>query len=122
MHERSSKKRREDLIDSVVEAFTMDRTLSGLLNVAVCEHSSDDLEANPESRVVVVTTTKVHYHEPAGYTSRVRLILTSTGKYCIQVKFTLPVIIFRSSSIIIIAYVGSAELSRKWRNIKRRGI
>ena len=84
--ERSSKKRREDFIDAVVDALTVDHTLSGLLNVAVYEHCSDDLEVTPEGRVVVVTPNKVHYHEPAGYTSRVKMILTSTGSYCIQVN------------------------------------
>ena len=41
--------RREDFVDSVVKAFTVDRDLSGLLNVAVYEHGSDDLGATPEA-------------------------------------------------------------------------
>ena len=41
--------RREDFVDSVVKAFTVDRALSGLLNVAVYEHGSDDLEATPKA-------------------------------------------------------------------------
>ena len=82
-HERSSKKRREDLVDSAVEALTVDHALSAVLNVAVYEHSSDDLEATPEGQVVVLTP---NYHEPAGYTSHVRMTLTSTDSYCIQVN------------------------------------
>ena len=60
----------------------MNHALSGVLKVVVYEHG-DDLKATPEGRLVVVTPKKVHYHEPAGYTSRVRLILTSTGSYYI---------------------------------------
>ena len=85
--EKSSKKRREeDLVDSLVEAFTVDRSLSGLLNLAVYEYGGDDLEVAPEGRLVIVTAKKLHYHEPAGYTSRVRMVLKSTGNYSIQVK------------------------------------
>ena len=40
--------RREDCIDSVVKAFAADGALSGLLNVAVHEHGSDDLQAPPK--------------------------------------------------------------------------
>ena len=87
--ERPSKKRREDLVDSVVKAFAADGALSGLPNVAVHEHASDDLQATPEGRLVVVTSKKLHYHEPSGYTSRVRLVLTSTGSYTIQVNVIL---------------------------------
>ena len=65
-HERPSKKRREDLIDSVVNAFAADCALSGMLNVALHEHGSDDLQATPEGRLVVVTSKKLHYHDLLG--------------------------------------------------------
>ena len=81
--EKSSKKRREDLVN---EAFTVDRSLSGLLNLAMYEYGGDDLEVAPEGRLVIVTAKKLHYHEPAGYTSRVRMVLKSTGNYSIQVN------------------------------------
>ena len=58
--ERSSKKSREDLVDSVVKAFTADCALTGLLNVAVYEHGSDDLEATSEGWLVVVTSKKLY--------------------------------------------------------------
>ena len=41
--------RREDFVNSVVKAFTVDRALSGLLNVAVYEHGSDNFEATPKA-------------------------------------------------------------------------
>ena len=44
----SRMKSREDLVDSVVKAFTADCALTGLLNVTVYEHGSDDLEATTE--------------------------------------------------------------------------
>ena len=43
--EKPNKKRREEhLVDSYVKAFTVERSLSGLLNLAVYESSGDDLE------------------------------------------------------------------------------
>ena len=50
--------------------LTVDHTLSDVLNVAMYEYSSDDLEVTPEGRVEVVTH---NYHESDGYTSRVRM-------------------------------------------------
>ena len=53
----------------------------------MCEVDGEDLEVNSERPELVIITKKVYYHEPAGYISHVRLILTSRGSYCIQVKF-----------------------------------
>ena len=77
----TSKKRRTEFIDVVVEAVTSDRLLHDLLNIVEFEHGED------KERVVIVTTKKLDYHEPMKHVSRVRLVLTGDRSYYIQVKF-----------------------------------
>ena len=60
--------KKEEFVDFIVKAFTMDHALSGLLNVVVYEHCGDDLEATPEAWLVVGTPKNSHYHEPAKHT------------------------------------------------------
>ena len=60
--ERPSKKRREDLGDSVVKAFAADGALSGLLNVAVHEHGSpdcDNISPAPDSSIASTGSSSV---------------------------------------------------------------
>ena len=64
-------------IDSLVVSVTGENTFHGL-NFSRC--SSDDQE------LLVVTTCKLDYHEPAGYLSRLRLIVDSNQGYKVQVN------------------------------------
>lgn len=100
--EEENKKRRKEFVGTLVEAVSEDLALSGSLNLAVYEHCSDDLSAGTEGQVVIVTSKKVHYHEPVGYISRVRLVLKDSGKYCIQVK--LPTLIVNIERYLFHAY------------------
>ena len=75
----SSNRRKTDIVDSVVEALSADQVLHSLLNPLECHHG----EAN--ERLVVVTTKKVNYHEPARHLSRLRLVVTDDRSYYIQV-------------------------------------
>ena len=85
--EGSSKAQKKDLIDTVVEVVSTDPILSGELNLAVHKLSRDDKpKAGPNGQLVIVTTKEVHYHAPAGYISRLRLVIESGGSYRIQVR------------------------------------
>ena len=75
----SSKRRKTDIVDSVVEALSADQVLHSLLNLLECHHGE------AKERLVVVTTKNVNYHEPARHLSRLRLVLTDDGSYYIQV-------------------------------------
>ena len=75
----SSNRRKTDIVDSVVEALSADQVLHSLLNPLECHHGE------AKERLVVVTTKKVNYHEPARHLSRLRLVVTDDRSYYIQV-------------------------------------
>ena len=83
----------------------------------MCEVDGEDLEVNSEGPELVITTKKVYYHEPAGYISHVRLILTSRGRYCIQVNVKFTCVVHPSHFVPTPWTVGSPKCGRRRRNI-----
>ena len=73
------RKKEKDFVDGMIEAFSSGSSLSDSLNVSVCEHGDE------QEYLVVVTTKRLYYHDPAEHISRLRLVLNGTGSYYIQV-------------------------------------
>lgn len=75
-----SKKIRLDLIHNTHEALTQS-DISDKLNICEC-HCDKTGE-----QVFKVTTKAVYYHEPAKYLSHLKLVVTSSSSYYIQVDY-----------------------------------
>ena len=77
-------------IDSLMLSLTGENTFPRL-NFSRC--NSDDQE------LLVVTTRKLEYCEPAGYMSRIRLIVENNQSYKVQVNFRITINIVWHGSV-----------------------
>lgn len=75
-----SKKRKLDFIHNAHEALSQS-DVSDELNI--CEYHCD----KTSEQLLIVTTKAVYYHEPTKYLSHLRLIVTSSSGYYIQVDY-----------------------------------
>ena len=75
-----SKKRKLDFIHSAYEAVSSDSNLSDELNVSKCHYGETG------EQLLMVTTKAVYYHEPVKYLWHLKLVLTSSASYYIQVN------------------------------------
>ena len=73
------KKRKLDFIHDAHEALSSD-DFSSIVNVCEC-HCDETGE-----QLLIVTTKAVHYHEPAKYLSHLKLVVTGSSNYYIQVR------------------------------------
>ena len=79
-HREQSKKRKLDFIHNVHEALSQSNVTDEL---NICECHCEKIG----EQLLIVTTKAVYYHEPAKYLSHLKLVVTSSSSYYIQVDY-----------------------------------